>query len=180
MLFAIRVFVSAKELSVYRRQLGYTSTGNEQNSKNAKDLSCELEQSKAEINSLKESVVEKSTLVHELEACLRLRDEEVKRLQTKVERHDVSLEKAVSLKTDSLMAEFATERNKLKHQIDHLQNALRIERNNHMISNRALEQLQLHFGAQDVNIRRSLERNQTTHKLNSSKFATDKDWELVY
>ena len=64
----------------------------------------------------------------------------------KLENHEENLRAAVMLHEKTLRDEFSLERTRLKQESAHLEEALRVERNNHLITTRALEQMQLHYG----------------------------------
>ncbi|XP_075256807.1 uncharacterized protein LOC142349253 isoform X2 [Convolutriloba macropyga] len=146
-----------KELALHGIQSKVVAVENQQNSQNIHALSQELEELKCENQSLKEALLHSEISCQKNESEIRLKMEDNQRLSEKLSKHNIALEKAVSLKAEALQTEFSIERSKLKQEIDHLEKALISERNNHLITHRALEQLQLHFGNQDAQIRSSVE-----------------------
>ncbi|XP_063723860.1 uncharacterized protein LOC134851623 [Symsagittifera roscoffensis] len=152
-------------------------TESHQNSKDVKTLLSEVDSIKAENAGLKESLLESKTLNRKCESEIRLQREDLTRIKEKVRIHENDQQRAVQMREESLNAEFSLERSKLKQEIDHLESALKAERNNHIITKRALEQLQLHFGRQDTLIRSSLEK-ESPRKQKSSR--TPDTYEIVF
>ena len=152
-------------------------TESHQNSKDVKTLLSEVDSIKAENAGLKESLLESKTLNRKCESEIRLQREDLTRMKEKVRIYENDQQRAVQMREESLNAEFSLERSKLKQEIDHLESAVKAERNNHIITKRALEQLQLHFGRQDTLIRSSLEE-ESPRKQKSLR--TPDTYEIVF
>ena len=106
----------------------------------------EAEELRETLQAEKKLRLEMEHLIHHLESSLRMKNQEVEKLSTKLENHEDRLRAAASLHTKSLRDEFSLERARLKQENQNLEEALRVERNNHLITTRALEQMQLHYG----------------------------------
>ena len=139
------------------QRLGERKVANESDKVHLDHTTNELRAISDEAEELRETVAEEKAnrlqleqMVYQLESGMRLKNQEIEKLTTKLEHHEDNLRAAVALHEKTLRDEFSLDRARLKQENDHLEAALRTERNNHLITTRALEQMQLHYGCGTV------------------------------